>query len=144
MLDSLDSQTPGNCCLVDWRPPLKRPASACVGVDNALVEINGAEVPILDGSAAPIVDVILRIGLAEQRVPLHVRHVELGEAAGLGQRVGQRRALVDAVAHLPDDALEPRVLDLLRQRPPLAYLHPGRFAALDQTHAFPFHTGWSR
>ena len=28
------------------------------GVDNALIEINGPEVPILDGSAAPFVEVI--------------------------------------------------------------------------------------
>jgi flavin reductase (DIM6/NTAB) family NADH-FMN oxidoreductase RutF len=34
--------------------------------------------------------------------------------------------------------------DLLRRRPPLAYLHPGRFAALERTFSFPYHAGWSR
>src|ERR671916_3084159 len=34
-----------------------------LGVDNALVEIDGPEVPILDGSAAPFVDAIDRAGL---------------------------------------------------------------------------------
>ncbi len=38
-------------------------ALAGLGVDNVLVEIDGAEVPILDGSAAPFVDAIERTGL---------------------------------------------------------------------------------
>ena len=35
-----------------------------LGVDNALVEIDGVEVPILDGSAAPFIDAIDQVGLA--------------------------------------------------------------------------------
>lgn len=34
-----------------------------LGVDNAYVEVSGPEVPILDGSAAPIVDIILKTGI---------------------------------------------------------------------------------
>lgn len=34
-----------------------------LGVDNALVEVRGVEIPILDGSAAPFVDAIDRVGL---------------------------------------------------------------------------------
>ena len=34
-----------------------------LGVDNAFVEVSGPEVPILDGSAAPIVDSILAAGI---------------------------------------------------------------------------------
>jgi UDP-3-O-[3-hydroxymyristoyl] N-acetylglucosamine deacetylase len=34
-----------------------------LGIDNALVEIDGPEVPILDGSAAPIVEAIDRAGI---------------------------------------------------------------------------------
>ena len=37
-------------------------ALAGLGVDNVLVEIDGAEVPILDGSAAPFVDAIDQVG----------------------------------------------------------------------------------
>jgi UDP-3-O-[3-hydroxymyristoyl] N-acetylglucosamine deacetylase len=33
-----------------------------IGIDNALVEIDGPEVPILDGSAAPFVEAIDRVG----------------------------------------------------------------------------------
>ena len=35
-------------------------------VDNALIEINGEEIPILDGSSKPFVDAILEAGLEEQ------------------------------------------------------------------------------
>lgn len=42
--------------------------AALVGsnVDNALIELNGPEVPILDGSAAPFVDVISKAGVKKQ------------------------------------------------------------------------------
>lgn len=36
------------------------------GIDNALIEINGPEVPIMDGSAAPFVSVIEKVGTVEQ------------------------------------------------------------------------------
>src|SRR5215217_4973024 len=36
------------------------------GVDNATIEINGPEVPILDGSAAPFVEVISNAGVQKQ------------------------------------------------------------------------------
>jgi UDP-3-O-[3-hydroxymyristoyl] N-acetylglucosamine deacetylase len=37
-----------------------------LGVDNALIEVNGPEIPILDGSAAPFVEAILEVGLESQ------------------------------------------------------------------------------
>ncbi len=37
-----------------------------LGVDNLRVELDGSEVPILDGSAAPLVDLILEAGVEEQ------------------------------------------------------------------------------
>ena len=40
-----------------------------LGVDNALIEIDNAEVPILDGSARPYVEAISRDGLREQFSP---------------------------------------------------------------------------
>jgi len=43
--------------------------SGC-GVHNALVDLDGPEVPILDGSAAPFARAILRAGLARQAAPL--------------------------------------------------------------------------
>ncbi len=43
--------------------------SACVGLglDNAIIELDNLELPILDGSAKPFVDLILQAGLRRQR-----------------------------------------------------------------------------
>lgn len=40
-----------------------------LGVDNCLIQVNGPEIPILDGSSAPFVENILRVGLKEQNAP---------------------------------------------------------------------------
>ncbi len=72
--------------------------SGC-GITNALIELNGPEVPILDGSALPFVRAFLACGVMEQDAPLRavkvVKPVEV--------RVG------DSVARLtPNDHLEMR------------------------------------
>ncbi len=41
-------------------------AFAGLGIDNALVKIDGPEVPVMDGSAAPFVDRILAAGISSQ------------------------------------------------------------------------------
>jgi UDP-3-O-[3-hydroxymyristoyl] N-acetylglucosamine deacetylase len=38
-----------------------------MGVDNAIVELDNLELPILDGSALPFVEMITRVGLRQQR-----------------------------------------------------------------------------
>src|SRR5207249_12141284 len=45
--------------------------SALVGmrIDNAIIELDNLELPILDGSARPIVDLIRRAGIRKQRRP---------------------------------------------------------------------------
>jgi UDP-3-O-[3-hydroxymyristoyl] N-acetylglucosamine deacetylase len=43
-------------------------ALAGLGIDNVLVEIDGPEVPILDGSSAPFIDAIDQVGIAAQGV----------------------------------------------------------------------------
>lgn len=43
-------------------------ALAGLGIDNALVELNGPEVPIMDGSAAPFVKIVKRIERKRQDV----------------------------------------------------------------------------
>lgn len=45
--------------------------AACVGVglDNAIIELDNLELPLLDGSAKPFVDLILQGGLRRQRRP---------------------------------------------------------------------------
>ena len=37
-----------------------------MGIDNCLIEINGPEIPIIDGSSEPFVEIIEEIGVAEQ------------------------------------------------------------------------------
>ena len=44
-------------------------AFAGMGLDNVLVELDGEEVPIMDGSAAPFVELITRAGLLRQMAP---------------------------------------------------------------------------
>ena len=39
------------------------------GIDNALVEIDGPEVPIMDGSSAPFIFLLKSVGIKEQRKP---------------------------------------------------------------------------
>lgn len=40
-----------------------------LGIDNARVELNGPEVPIMDGSAAPFVFLLKSVGIKEQKTP---------------------------------------------------------------------------
>lgn len=47
-------------------------AFAGLGVDDAIVEIDGPETPAMDGSAAPFVDLIHQAGLKETAAPLRV------------------------------------------------------------------------
>jgi UDP-3-O-[3-hydroxymyristoyl] N-acetylglucosamine deacetylase len=47
------------------------------GIDNAIVELDNLELPILDGSARPFVDLIHQVGIRRQRRPrtyLRIRH----------------------------------------------------------------------
>lgn len=54
-----------------------------LGVDNAIVELDNLELPILDGSAKPIVEMIQRAGLRRQRRKRHylriLKEVEVRE-----------------------------------------------------------------
>ena len=49
-----------------------------LGVDNAYIEIDNVEVPILDGSAKPYIDAMWADGLEQQDAPR--RYIELKEA----------------------------------------------------------------
>lgn len=40
-----------------------------MGIDNCLIQVNGPEFPILDGSALPYVENILKVGIEEQNAP---------------------------------------------------------------------------
>lgn len=51
-------------------------AAYALGVDNLIVEIDGGEVPILDGSAAPFIAAIRAVGLQEQAAEALIFRVE--------------------------------------------------------------------
>jgi UDP-3-O-[3-hydroxymyristoyl] N-acetylglucosamine deacetylase len=46
-----------------------------MGIDNVIVEINGPEVPILDGSSEPFIDMIDTVGLRTLNAPRRVIEV---------------------------------------------------------------------
>ncbi len=52
-------------------------AFAALGVSNAVVEVDGPELPILDGSALPFVRLLDRAGFRQQEAP--VRYIEILE-----------------------------------------------------------------
>jgi UDP-3-O-[3-hydroxymyristoyl] N-acetylglucosamine deacetylase len=72
-------------------------ALAGCGIHNALIEIDGPEVPILDGSAAPFVAGFLRAGLRAQSAP--VRAIRILQPVEV--REGEAIARLD-----PSDMLE--------------------------------------
>ncbi|MBR1809672.1 MAG: UDP-3-O-acyl-N-acetylglucosamine deacetylase [Paludibacteraceae bacterium] len=47
-------------------------ALSAMGVDNCLIEVDGAEMPILDGSALPYVEKIQKAGLKEQKADVRI------------------------------------------------------------------------
>ncbi|TVR10790.1 MAG: UDP-3-O-acyl-N-acetylglucosamine deacetylase [Salinarimonadaceae bacterium] len=68
-------------------------ALAGLGVDNALVEVDGSELPILDGSAAPFVEAIDAAGLVACDAPR--RHLRVRRAV----RAAAGRAFVELAPH---------------------------------------------
>lgn len=66
------------------------------GIDNCLIEVNGPELPILDGSSKLYVDEINRVGLEEQSAPREFYTVS-SEIACTDERTGS------SIAVLPDD-----------------------------------------
>lgn len=74
-------------------------AFAALGVSNAVVEVDGPELPILDGSALPFVQLLDRAGFRRQEAP--VRYIEILEPVAVED--GDKRA-----ALLPCDRYEMR------------------------------------
>ncbi|PZQ55241.1 MAG: UDP-3-O-[3-hydroxymyristoyl] N-acetylglucosamine deacetylase [Phenylobacterium zucineum] len=63
-------------------------AFAMLGVDNAVVEVDGPEMPIMDGSSAPFVRILDRAGLRPQEAPR--RYIEILETVEVVE--GDKRA----------------------------------------------------
>jgi UDP-3-O-[3-hydroxymyristoyl] N-acetylglucosamine deacetylase len=61
-------------------------ALAGAGVDNALIELDGPETPVVDGSSAPFLELIEEAGLIDQAAPRRVvrvqKRIEIRDGAG--------------------------------------------------------------
>ncbi|WP_024518103.1 UDP-3-O-acyl-N-acetylglucosamine deacetylase [Bradyrhizobium sp. Tv2a-2] len=62
-----------------------------MGVDNATIEIDGPEVPIMDGSAAPFVTAIDQAGIVAQSAPRRFIQVLKTVKVAMGQCFGELR-----------------------------------------------------
>ena len=84
-------------------------ALAGCGVHNARVEIDGPEVPVLDGSAAPFVRGIVQAGLRRQHAPLEaievLRPVEVRNGAAWARLTPATSLQIDFTIDFPDAAI---------------------------------------
>jgi UDP-3-O-[3-hydroxymyristoyl] N-acetylglucosamine deacetylase len=62
-----------------------------MGVDNAIIEVDGPEVPIMDGSAAPFVAAIEQAGIREQSAPRRFIQVLKPVQVAIGDSFGELR-----------------------------------------------------
>jgi UDP-3-O-[3-hydroxymyristoyl] N-acetylglucosamine deacetylase len=62
-----------------------------MGVDNAIIEVDGPEVPIMDGSAAPFVDAIDRAGIVQQSAARRFIEVLKPVQVAFGESFGELR-----------------------------------------------------
>lgn len=113
-----------------------------LGIDNLRIELNGSEVPILDGSAAPLVDLILKSGIEEQSIEknfyvleetftfkdedgseimaLPSDEFEVSALIDYGSSVlGPQHAHLDKMVNFRDDIASARTFSFLRELEPL-------------------------
>jgi UDP-3-O-[3-hydroxymyristoyl] N-acetylglucosamine deacetylase len=67
------------------------PALRGLGIDNVVVELDGAEAPILDGSAEPFVAAIDRVGVVSQSAPRRYIQVLKPVRVAKGDAIGELR-----------------------------------------------------
>ena len=92
-------------------------AFAMLGVDNAVVEVDGPEMPIMDGSSAPFVRVLDRAGLRQQQAAR--RYIEILESVEVTD--GDKRARLSPsesfevafAIRFPSEAIGEQAIDLL-------------------------------
>jgi UDP-3-O-[3-hydroxymyristoyl] N-acetylglucosamine deacetylase/3-hydroxyacyl-[acyl-carrier-protein] dehydratase len=113
-----------------------------LGIDNLRIKLNGSEIPILDGSAAPLVDLILEAGIEEQSIEknfyvleetftfkdedgseimaLPSDEFEVSALIDYGSSVlGPQHAHLDKMVNFRDDIASARTFSFLRELEPL-------------------------
>ena len=113
-----------------------------VGIDNVVVELDNLEVPILDGSARPFADMIMKAGLKPQRRRRQylriLRHIELRTHFQHAKRTasgnpGDQLAVPGDIRRIGHD--HDQIADSYRFRR-LLFLHNGRrFGSRDRRQA---------
>ena len=88
-------------------------ALCALGVDNAVIELDGPEVPIVDGSAEPFVRLLDQVGLRRQEAPRRV--IEILAPVEVVEK-GKRAALVPADRFEVDFEIEFSSAAIGRQR----------------------------
>ena len=113
-----------------------------LGIDNVKVELNGSEIPILDGSAAPLVDLINEAGIEQQSeeknyyvleepftftdedgseiMALPSENFEVSALIDYGSSVlGPQHAHLDSMTNFRDEIASARTFSFLRELEPL-------------------------
>lgn len=84
-------------------------ALAGCGVHNAIIEINGPEVPIFDGSAHHFAQAILSVGVQEQAEPLQalqvLQEIEVSHNGATAKLVPDDGFFIDATIDFSDSAI---------------------------------------
>jgi UDP-3-O-[3-hydroxymyristoyl] N-acetylglucosamine deacetylase len=76
-------------------------AISALGIDNALIDVDGPEVPILDGSAAPFVFLLDCAGSVEQQVPRRVIEIRRPVRVSAGDAWAELRPLGPIARSMP-------------------------------------------
>ncbi len=63
-----------------------------MGVDNALIEVEGREIPVIDGSAAAFAEAIAKVGVVGQRVPPRMLVLDRPRRLSRRRRTARRRS----------------------------------------------------
>ena len=90
-------------------------ALAGLNVDNALIEVEGSEIPILDGSALPFVEAIISAGILEQTQAARTIRIASNFYKALGKTVvsaGKRDSLKITVATIFEDWEAGRAIEI--------------------------------
>ena len=78
-------------------------SAAGLNVDNMLVELNAPEVPIMDGSSYPIVELMLNSGIVQQdKIRSHIRILDTIEISGGGGYIKIEPSPFPAITYLMD------------------------------------------
>lgn len=130
------------------------------GIDNALIEIDGGEVPILDGSARPWLVQIERVGIREQDAerrtfvftePLHFENSGTGSVFDVAPAdtfsvdciidfeksvIGRQEAHIDSLAQYSSEISLCRTFVFLHEIEPLLHLNLIKGGSLDNALVF--------